>query len=249
MVYSQEQIEELLQHPLGSKDHFRFRCTKCGRCCKNRVDILLSPFDLCRLARTLRVSLPEVLRDYGDLYIGETSKVPLVALKMQKENGRCPFLREDNCCSVQQSKPSVCALYPLGRAASREEPGKVEILYFLQPTACGARDEVHTLEGWIKHFHLEESEEWFSVWQDIVVQLSEHIYRVLPEMSEKSGEEMLIYIAKIMYLRYDPEQPLIPQVKENLAFVIKITDDVERMVELHKSAVTKKNPLRAGSNC
>jgi Fe-S-cluster containining protein len=132
----QKMIEELMKHPIGKDQEFHFHCDQCGECCKNRVDILLSPFDLCRMAKALNKPLPEVLQEYGNLYLGNTSKMPLVSLKMREDNGKCPFLMDDNRCKIHSNKPTVCALYPLGRGASREGK-KAKIFYILQPTTCG----------------------------------------------------------------------------------------------------------------
>jgi len=210
----QKMIEELMKHPIGKDQEFHFHCDQCGECCKNRVDILLSPFDLCRMAKALNKSLPEVLQEYGNLYLGNTSKMPLVSLKMREDNGKCPFLMDDNRCKIHSNKPTVCALYPLGRGASREAK-KAKIFYILQPTTCGGMDEIHTPREWMGEFNLLESEQWFSIWQDIVMEISEQIRKVLPQMPGRSGDELLMGITEILYLHYELDKPLIPQVKEN----------------------------------
>ena len=68
---------------------------------------------------------------------------------------------------------------------------------------------------------------WFSVWQGIVMEISERIRTVLPKMPGRSGDELLMGIAQILYLRYKLEQPLIPQVKENAILVGKMITMVE----------------------
>lgn len=112
------------------------------------------------------------------------------------------------------NKPTVCALYPLGRGASREAK-KAKIFYILQPTTCGGMDEIHTPREWMGEFNLLESEQWFSVWQDIVMEISEQIRKLLPQMPGRSGDELLMGITEILYLHYELDKPLIPQVKEN----------------------------------
>ena len=84
-------IEELMKHPLEADDSFSFRCDQCGECCKNRNDIILSVFDICRIAKHKNMELKDVIEKYGYLYIGDTSRIPLVALKMRTDNGECPF--------------------------------------------------------------------------------------------------------------------------------------------------------------
>lgn len=68
--------------------------------------------------------------------------------------------------------------------------------------------------GW-GEFNLLESEQWFSVWQDIVMEISEQIRKVLPQMPGRSGDELLMGITEILYLHYELDKPLIPKVKEN----------------------------------
>ena len=229
----QKMVEELMKKPLRKDDEFYFRCDQCGECCKDRIDILLSPFDLCRMAKAVDEPLPEVLNKYGCLYVGETSKVPLVSLKMREDNGKCPFLQDDNRCRIHMSKPAVCALFPLGRCASREE-NKTDIFYILQPTDCGDQSEKHTPREWMGEFNLEESEQWFSVWQDIVMELSERIREVLPNMPAGAGNEMLSGTGQILYLNYDLDKPLISQVKENGNLAMRMISMVEKMVSMYE---------------
>ena len=57
----QKMIEELMKHPIGKDEGFRFHCNQCGECCRDRVDILLSPFDLCRKCfRSMEISIWEI---------------------------------------------------------------------------------------------------------------------------------------------------------------------------------------------
>ncbi len=87
------------------------------------------------MAKELDEPLQNVFEKYGHAYIGSTSNVPLVSLKMREDNGKCHFLRDDNRCRIQKNKPAVCALFPLGRCAARKENG-TEIFYILQPNDC-----------------------------------------------------------------------------------------------------------------
>ena len=56
---------------------FRFHCTKCGDCCRNREDIILSPRDLYRLATELKSDTKSVVEAYGEQYIGNESMFPI----------------------------------------------------------------------------------------------------------------------------------------------------------------------------
>lgn len=225
----QKMVEELIKSPLKADDKFTFRCNQCGECCKNRADILLSPFDLCRISKALGEPLPDVLKKYGFLYLGDTSKFPLVSLEMREDDGKCPFLNDNNRCGIHMYKPSVCALFPLGRCASRHND-KTDIFYILQPTDCGFKDEVHTPREWMGSFNLEESEQWFAAWQDIVMEISERIRAILPNLPIGVVDEMFSGIVQILYLRYHIDQPLLPQVKENGILAVKMISMLENTI-------------------
>ena len=45
-------------------------------------------------------------------------------LKMQKSDGRCAFLREDNLCNIHTIRPGICRMFPLGRYWEDETDGK-----------------------------------------------------------------------------------------------------------------------------
>lgn len=224
-------ILELAKHPMKPGDTFRFRCTQCGECCKYRDDILLNPFDLCRMSLELDEDLPDIIRKYTALFVGNNSKIPLVSLKMRKDTGGCPFLMKDNRCRVQKRKPTVCALYPLGRIAEERKKGPLKISYFLQPVDCGEKDEAHTPQEWLGEFGMKESEEWFTVWQDAVGAVSEKVRDILPKMSDKLAGAMYQLLGSMLYLKYNPNEPLIPQVKGNAELAVKMIEDIRYMLD------------------
>jgi hypothetical protein len=82
------------------------------------------------------------------------------------------------------------------------------------------------VNGWA-NLNLKKVSNGFSVWQEIVMEISERIRTVLPKMPGRSGDELLMVIAQILYLRYKLEQPLSPQVKENAILVGKMITMVE----------------------
>lgn len=50
------QIESMT---VGLDDTFRFHCDQCGRCCTQREDIILSPMDIFRISKELKMSPTE----------------------------------------------------------------------------------------------------------------------------------------------------------------------------------------------
>ena len=81
---NQQRMEEIvnlfLNNALGPEDTFEFSCDRCGRCCRNREDILLSPHDLYRIAKYLHKTPKEIVETYCEWYIGESSRIPIIRL-------------------------------------------------------------------------------------------------------------------------------------------------------------------------
>ena len=207
-------------------DTFYFHCTKCGKCCKDRDDIMLSPFDLYRLAKFLGKDIEEVVLSYTRWHIGATSKIPVVIMHMRGEKRTCPFL-DHRKCRIHAAKPAVCALYPLGRIG--EENG--EIRYMVQTIYCGNQDEPHTVREWLSEFGLEESEEWFQIWQEAIISLARRVSDIYPRVSELVFHQLEEAIFITIYLAYSMEKPLIPQFQSNMKKLGQMLTSLEELLE------------------
>lgn len=113
----QEIADHIDQMTVSLNDTFQFHCTQCGKCCIHREDILLSPYDLYKIARELQLEPIEVCKRYCESYIGNHSRMPIVRLMPQGAVQRCPFLKNQKC-SIHKAKPAVCAMFPVGRYIS-----------------------------------------------------------------------------------------------------------------------------------
>ena len=72
--------------PLLARDEaFSFACAGCGCCCRGREDIVLSGFDLWRIAARLRLPPQIVARGYCRASIGTVSHLPVLRLAPVKE--------------------------------------------------------------------------------------------------------------------------------------------------------------------
>ena len=142
---------------LEREAQFCFACAGCGDCCRGREDIVLSGFDLWRIAARLRLPPQIVARGYCRASIGQVSHLPVLRLAPVKENrSNCPFLTE-NHCAIHDAEPLVCALYPLAQEISREG----QVSYFLQPTGCGGQvieARVQAVDKSIVTVHVKDSE-------------------------------------------------------------------------------------------
>lgn len=112
LLHIAENLENMIIDP---NEPFRFHCTQCGKCCEHREDILLNPQDLFRMAKFLKQSPADVVNHYCEVYIGPDSRIPIVRLLPEGPTKRCPFLVR-NKCRIHEAKPTVCAMFPIGRA-------------------------------------------------------------------------------------------------------------------------------------
>ena len=182
--------------PLLERDtQFRFACAGCGNCCRGREDIVLSGYDLWRIAARLRLPPQIVARGYCRSSIGRVSHLPVLRLAPVKENrNNCPFLTE-NHCAIHEAEPLVCALYPLAQEISRAG----EVHYFLQPTGCG---------GQVIEANVRLAQTCMAL-EDTVEQLEAVLSPVLVR-------RMQAKLWQALYFGYDYAQDYLPQLEANL---------------------------------
>jgi len=94
---------------------FRFNCypgVSCFTQCCQDITIVLTPFDVLRLKKGLGIFSNEFLEKYTIVVPKEKRLIPLVILKMNEENKKCPFVSQ-NGCRVYGDRPWPCRIYPL----------------------------------------------------------------------------------------------------------------------------------------
>lgn len=120
----QEAIKELSKQigapemeVIDENSTFEFSCKRCGACCMNRSDIVLSPLDVYKAAKYLNITTADFLKDYCSMHVGHNSFLPVFTMGLQK-NGFCHFLEMDETglmgCKINPAKPGACASHPLG---------------------------------------------------------------------------------------------------------------------------------------
>jgi Fe-S-cluster containining protein len=117
---------------MESEQYFRFRCgpgVPCFTQCCQDVVIVLTPYDVVRLKNALGISSEEFIDRYTIIIPKQKRLIPLVLLKMDEKDKKCPFVRQEGC-SVYKDRPWPCRMYPL----DMDEEG----LFFLitDPSRC-----------------------------------------------------------------------------------------------------------------
>jgi Fe-S-cluster containining protein len=97
-------------------DHvFQFNCSpglSCFTECCQDVTIVLTPYDVLRMKNALGITADEFLDQYTLILPQKGKLIPLVVLKMDEENKKCPLVTEEGC-SIYPDRPWPCRMFPL----------------------------------------------------------------------------------------------------------------------------------------
>ena len=139
---------------LSLDDKLHFRCEQgldCFTHCCRDVSIILTPYDVLRMKRAVNMDSSEFLEKYTLIFHTEKQKLPLVLLKMNSDDKRCPFVNEKGC-SVYDHRPWACRMYPLGLAEPKNPNPSEHGFYFAirenlchghgQGTPCALREYI-----------------------------------------------------------------------------------------------------------
>ena len=228
---AQWKLNAIENNRLGPGDRFRFECDKCGACCRNQDGLIMGPLDICRMAKYLRITPQKWVERYCTVHIGDSSRLPVVRIRMEGPDRRCPFL-ERNLCSVQEAKPGICAIYPLGRSAKYNADGKggSEVLYFHNGSACGGTGATHTAREWLAQHGLDGQEGYFLAWTRLVMEAS----GFMTELEKTTASQKVMQMAwnmalSLLYLEYDTGKGFQAQFEANAQ---KLKGHTEKIKEL-----------------
>lgn len=238
----QEIADHIDQMTVSLDDTFQFHCTQCGKCCIHREDILLSPYDLYKIARELRMEPIEVCKRYCETYIGNHSRMPIVRLMPQGAVQRCPFLKNQKC-SIHKAKPAVCAMFPVGRYISvsadnygKEGMANCQTQYLLQPIKCGDKSDTHTIRSWLAGFDISAEDESFVRWHQTIAQVG----TILTEAEKTVGEKTMCIVwdavFTLLYLNYTVDQPFMPQFEQNASHTLEMLSIFELLEGVQEHA-------------
>lgn len=108
--------------PIGLDEAFEFACHKdvpCFNHCCRDLNQALTPYDVLRLKKYLKISSQEFIQRYAVIYSGPSTGLPVVSLRFEADGEKeCPFVTPDGC-RVYEARPASCRIYPLARAIQK----------------------------------------------------------------------------------------------------------------------------------
>ena len=219
---------------LQRTERFSFACRGCGNCCRGREDIVLSGYDLWRIAGRLRLPPQIVAGAFCRASIGIVSHLPVLRLAPVKEKrNNCPFLAGDHC-AIHDAEPLVCALYPLAQEIDREG----NLSYFLQPTDCGGRKIEARVEDYLLRYDVPAREPFDVQWALTCMKLEDRVEAMEKLLHPVLIRRMQAKLWQALYYSYDFEAPFLPQLETNLLWL-----DAE-FVKLAKYQKKRNNPSK-----
>ena len=218
MMTTGEGIEELETNLLDLDFEFRFKCRRCVKCCIHQDMIIFNARDIFNIAKKKGMTMQQVVEAYTEVYIGRNSRIPIIHLLSNGPKGACPLL-ENGRCSVHDCKPTVCALFPLGRVALNSKDGQPlkegetpEVKYILNDHSCGSAKKVNTVRSWLAKFGIPEQDEFYLLWNKVLMSLTPAVMKLEEEKVSEPALEMLWgAIYETLYLHYDTSQEFMPQ--------------------------------------
>lgn len=197
---------------LAPDDPFAFVCAGCGDCCRNRRDLVLSGYDLYRIARRLRLSPRIVAHAFCKEYIAPQSCLPTLCLTPDPQTGHCRFF-EGNACTIHEARPLACALYPLGQTI---DPITARVEYHAQLPLCGTCVRERPLRQYLEDSAVWERTGTDTRWAVVCTQISDQLLaaggREHPRFAAAARR-----IHKALYLNYDLGDEFYPQFQQNVA--------------------------------
>lgn len=159
---------------LDLEDSFKFKChpgVACfNRCCHD-VTIFLTSYDILRARARLGITTGDFLDRHCILPFSKGMRFPIVHLRMNEDEAKsCPFLDEENGCSIYEDRPWACRMYPLGRAAPPEGHAEETFFFLLEEDFCEGHGEEaeQTVGKWIEDQGIDEYEKMGLMFQEIV---------------------------------------------------------------------------------
>ena len=235
-MMKEKEIEGYLKNPMKDSDSFSFECKGCGRCCNRSIvgDIPLNGVDIYHIAKGLALedTLPVLVEYCQDPYPGDTSKVPVRLLAFDDGTGRCKLLTKYGKCSVHTEKPTVCALFPLGRMHVVDKSSKeAEFVYFAPPQSedlpCSNSSKRQTLRQWKDAFSIEIRDEETEMW----IVLSQKISTLITEYDLYSSGivEQAFTLFDILLYVYDTAEGIMPQIKRRVKDMDALYEELEEI--------------------
>ena len=242
---------------VDKEGYINFNCDGCrdgsSKCCTNRGisdAIIIGPYDIYKMQKALNMDSEKTITKYTVPITGQDSGIPLLVLGERETlsgDKICHFLKtktidgiKRKLCSIHESKPGVCQIFPLGRFSVK---GENEILYVLQATQCGAPgDHKISIRDWAPD--IDNSEKAFKANATVLNEFYKIInFSKFRESSKITLEEKMEFIKD--YLRafyiFDSNRDFFEQFEENKNKTLELLKETVKKYKSRDGKIVPKN--------
>jgi len=216
-------------------DVFTFRCSKeldCFTLCCRNVSIVLTPYDVLRMKRALRLNSSEFLDKYTVAMNTRGKRLPVLILKMEGEQLQCPFVTQEGC-SIYRHRPWACRMYPLGLAEPRHPAsGEAKFYFTLNEGGCHGhgKGEACQAQSWIASQELEDYESMGASFKELM--LNEFWDQDVALPPEKMGMYLMACYDLDRFRRFIFETSFLDRFEMDEARIEAIRTDDEELLEV-----------------
>ena len=204
--------------PLGKRERFQFKCTRCGECCcKIKQSVMLESLDAYRLAKLLSqtdtsiASVEDMLLKYADPIPLTDTGFPIYILKTVGDDDACIFLKE-NVCAVYVARPRTCRTYPI-TVGPAERGTDFDFDYLL------CREKPHHFVGgtirtkdWIQENFKREDQEFLRAEYESIAKIG----RLIDKFPKDNEPQAIMAMLLARYYNYSLVQSFMPQFRSNM---------------------------------
>lgn len=171
-------------------------CAGCFKCCCNAgSSIVLDAYDVHMLKLATKRSFQGLLDD-GRIELNIVDGLILPNIKMDDRN-RCSFLDASGRCSIHDSRPGICRLFPLGRIYEDDS-----FSYFLQTKECvyESRSKIK-VKKWIDIADIKESSSFILNWHIFVKQLGKNLRELRDSGRSEHINDITMYVLNEFFVK------------------------------------------------
>lgn len=219
-------LPEKDQPVLSPGGSFHFAChdgLPCFTQCCRDVNIYLTPYDVLRLRRALKMGSAEFLHKYTRHFLAKTTHIPIVQLLMDANTLYCQLVKPQGC-SVYADRPWACRMYPLDLGAKAGEyamiVGKERCFGLREPTP-------RTVAEWLDDQEVQP-----------YLEMEQAFQTVLPA-DFKPGSKLDPGLGKLLFLAYDLDRFLEILGDQRLQTYYEIDETVLQQAQTDDEALLK----------
>ncbi len=149
---------------------FQFRChpgVSCFTNCCQDINIILTPYDVLRMKNGLGMTSEEFLDKHTIIVPKEGRLIPIVILKMNEDDKKCPFVTKESGCQIYNDRPWPCRMYPL----TLNDDGTYSLITNAERCKGLEEKDINKIIDWLHTQEVEEYDELNEFLSSLTIQL------------------------------------------------------------------------------